>query len=98
MRCKHSQNAQMKDVSQTINKYYISINAKNNKGVIGKIGTICANHDISLASIVQRCVSEDNTADITVITELVKEENMQKAIKLIEQDGNKVNSLIRVQV
>ena len=98
MRCKHSQNAQMKDISQTINKYYISINAKNNKGVIGKIGTICANHDISLASIVQRCVSEDNTADITVITELVKEENMQKAIKLIEQDGNKVNSLIRVQV
>ena len=66
MRCKHSQNAQMKDISQTINKYYISINAKNNKGVIGKIGTICANHDISLASIVQRCVSEDNTADITV--------------------------------
>ena len=98
MRCKHSQHAQMKDISQTINKYYISINAKNNKGVIGKIGTICANHDISLASIVQRCVSEDNTADITVITELVKEENMQKAIKLIEQDGNKVNSLIRVQV
>ena len=88
----------MKDISQTINKYYISINAKNNKGVIGKIGTICANHDISLASIVQRCVSEDNTADITVITELVKEKKKKKAIKLIEQDGNKVNSLIRVQV
>ena len=98
MRCKHSQNAQMKDISQTINKYYISINAKNNKGVIGKIGTICADNDISLASIVQRCVSEDNTADITVITELVKEENMRNAIKLIEKDGNKVNSIIRVQV
>lgn len=98
MRCKHSKNAQMKAMSETINKYYISINAKNNKGVIGKIGTICAENDISLASIVQRCVSEDNTADITVITELVKEKNMQNAIKLIEQDGNKVNSLIRVQV
>ena len=98
MRWTHSQNANMKDIADTINKYYISINAKNNKGVIGKIGTICANHDISLASIVQRCVSEDNTADITVITELVKEKNMQDAIKLIEQDGNKVNSLIRVQV
>lgn len=98
MRCKHSKNAQMKAMAETINKYYISINAKNNKGVIGKIGTICAENDISLASIVQRCVSEDNTADITVITELVKEKNMQNAIKLIEQDGNKVNSLIRVQV
>lgn len=98
MRCKHSGNAKMKNIADTINKYYISINAKNNKGVIGKIGTICADHDISLASIVQRCVSDNNTADITVITELVKEKNMQDAIKLIEQGGNKVNSLIRVQV
>ena len=98
MRCKHNSAAHMLDISETINKYYISIHAKNNKGVIGKIGTICANNDISLASIVQRCVSEDNTADITVITELVKEKNMQNAIKLIEQDGNTVENLIRVQV
>ena len=98
MRCKHNDDAHMINISDTTNKYYISINAKNNKGVIGKIGTICANNDISLASIVQRCVSEDNTADITVITELVKEKNMQNAIKQIEQDGNIVKSLIRVQV
>ena len=98
MRCKHNDDAHMINISDTTNKYYISINPKNNKGVIGKIGTICANNDISLASIVQRCVSDDNTADITVITELVKEKNMQNAIKQIEQDGNIVKSLIRVQV
>ena len=92
MRCKHNDAAHMINISDTTNKYYISINAKNNKGVIGKIGTICANNDISLASIVQRCVSDDNTADITVITELVKEKNMQNAIKQIEQDGNIVIS------
>lgn len=98
MRCRHSEAAKMIDIADTTNKYYISINAKNNKGVIGKIGTICADNNISLASIVQRCVSEDNTADITVITELVKEKDMQNAIKQIELDGNKVQSLIRVQV
>lgn len=98
MRCRHSKAAKMIDIADTTNKYYISINAKNNKGVIGKIGTICADNNISLASIVQRCVSEDNTADITVITELVKEKDMQNAIKQIELDGNKVQSLIRVQV
>ncbi len=98
MRCKHNSAAKMLDISETTNKYYISIHAKNNKGVIGKIGTICADNDISLASIVQKCVSDDNTADITVITELVKEKNMQNAIKLIEQDGNTVENLIRVQV
>ena len=98
MRCRHSEAAKMIDIADTTNKYYISINAKNNKGVKGKIGTICADNNISLASIVQRCVSEDNTADITVITELVKEKDMQNAIKQIELDGNKVQSLIRVQV
>lgn len=78
MRCRHSEAAKMIDIADTTNKYYISINAKNNKGVIGKIGTICADNNISLASIVQRCVSEDNTADITVITELVKEKRYAK--------------------
>ena len=100
MRCNHSEAAVPVNILDTENKYYLSINAKNIKGVIGKIGKICEDNNISLASIVQRGVSEDNTADITVITELCKEKNMQKAIETFEQDEfiNKVNSLIRVQI
>jgi len=98
MRCRHEENANMNDISETANKYYISITARNNKGVIGKIGTICAENNISLASIVQKHISEDNTAGITVITEIANEKDMQNAIKLIEQDGNIINSIIRVQI
>ena len=98
MRCKHEENANMIDISETENKYYISITARNNKGVIGKIGTICAENNISLASIVQKHISQDNTAGITVITEIANEKDMQNAIKLIEQDGNIINSIIRVQI
>ena len=98
MRCKDEEDAKMIDISQTENKYYLSITARNNMGVIGKIGTICAENGISLASIVQKRISDDNTAEITVITEVASEASMQNAIRLIEQDGNKVNSLIRVQV
>ena len=98
MRCKDEEDAKMIDISQTENKYYLSITARNNMGVIGKIGTICAQNNISLASIVQKRISDDNTAEITVITEVASEASMQNAIKLIEQDGNKVNSLIRVQI
>ena len=98
MRCQHHKTAETIDIGDTKNKYYLSINAKNNKGVIGKIGIICADNNISLQSIVQRGVSDNNTADITVITELACEKDIQNAIKQIEQDGNKVNSLIRVQV
>jgi len=100
MRCQHHETAVPVAISDTVNKYYVSINAKNNKGVIGKIGTICSDNGISVASIVQRGVSDDNTADITVITERVLEKDMQKAISQIEEDEfiNKVNSLIRVQI
>ena len=100
MRCNHSEAAIPVNILDTENKYYLSINAKNSKGVIGKIGKVCEDNDISLASIVQRGVSEDNTADITVITELCKEKNMQKAIETFKNDEfiNKVNSLIRVQI
>lgn len=100
MRCQHNSDAKPIDISDTDNKYYLSINAKNNKGVIGKIGKICADNNISLASIVQRGVSEDNTADITVITELCREKDMQNTVRAFENDEyiNRVNSLIRVQI
>ena len=100
MRCRHVGCANSINIKDTVNKYYLSINAKNNKGVIGTIGKICAENDISLQSIVQRGVDEDNTANITVITELAMEKNMRRAVEAFEKDKfiNKVNSLIRVQV
>lgn len=94
MRCKHTETAEMLSIGETYNKYYISITAPNNTGVIGKIGTICANKNISLSSILQKGVSDNNTADITVITEICKEADIQAAIK--ELDDCKINSLIRV--
>ena len=98
MRCFHKETAEHIDISDTINKYYISLNAKNNKGVIGFIGNICAEFNISVESIVQKNVSENNTADITVITELCKEKNMQNAVNAFKQSEliNEVKSLIRV--
>lgn len=80
MRCNHHKTAEMIDISETENKYYLSLNAKNKLGVIGNIGKICEGNGISLASIMQHGVRENNTADIIVITELCKEKDMQKAI------------------
>lgn len=100
MRCHHCENAVMMDVSETENKYYISITAQNSKGVIGRIGKACEDNNISLASIVQKEVAGDNAAKITVITELAKEKDMQKVIEIFNNDSaiTKVNSLIRVQI
>ncbi len=100
MRCHHSENAQMIDISETENKYYLSITAQNSIGVIGRIGKACEENNISLASIVQKEVLSGNAAIITVITEICKEKNMQNVINILNNDKaiTKVNSLIRVQI
>lgn len=100
MRCNHHQNAEMIDISLTENKYYISLTVQNSMGVIGRIGKACEDNNISLASIVQKEVAEGNCADITVITELCRELDMQNVIEIFNNEPAilQVNSLIRVQI
>ena len=99
MRCSHNESAQMIEISETMNKYYISITSKNNIGVIGRIGNLCAENNISLASIVQKEVGECKSARITIITEVCREKDLQKVVEIFNYDNDitSVNSLIRVQ-
>ncbi len=94
MRCNHTSKASPVNIDNTYNKYYISITAPNAIGVIAKIGTICANKNISLSSILQKGVSDDNTADITVITESCQEKLIKEVVN--ELNDCTVNSIIRV--
>ena len=94
MRCHHHSTAKPVKIEDTYNKYYISITAPNAIGVIAKIGTICASKNISLSSILQKGVSSDNTADITVITELAQERLIREVVD--ELKDCTVNSIIRV--
>lgn len=100
MRCNHNENAVMMPVEETENKYYLSISAQNNLGVIGRIGKACEDNNISLASIVQKEIAGNKKAKITVITELCKEKDMQNVIAIFNSDSSimQVDSLIRVQV
>ena len=94
MRCHHHAIANPISIEETYNKYYLSINAPNAIGVIAKIGAICASKNISLSTILQKEISDDNTAEITVITEKCLEKSVQEFVK--ELSDCSVNSLIRV--
>ncbi len=94
MRCNHHTAAKPVKIEDTFNKYYISITAPNAIGIIAKIGTICASKNISLSSILQKGVSSDNTADITVITEKAQERLIREVVN--ELKDCTVNSIIRV--
>ncbi len=94
MRCHHHSTANPVDINNTYNKYYLSITAPNAIGVIAKIGAICASKNISLSSILQKGVNENNTAEITVITEECLEKSIKEVVS--ELTDCEVNSLIRV--
>lgn len=98
MRCKHGSVANVVNIKDTTNKYYLSVKVSNKAGVIGKLGLVFAENGISLASLLQKGVSEDNTATIVIITEFCKEKDVLKAIENLEKEGciSKLNSMIRV--
>lgn len=96
--CNHDQIAEQISISDTYNEYYISINATNNPGAIGVVGTICGKNNINISTIMQNGIKEDNTAEIVVITELSKEADIQNALnELVKSECiNKIDNLLRV--
>ena len=96
--CKHNEIAEQINIGDTYNEYYISINASNNPGAIGVIGTICGKNNINISTIMQKGTKDDNTAEIVVITEKSKEADVQNALKeLLKSDCIKnIDNLLRV--
>ena len=96
--CNHNEIADQINIGDTYNEYYIAINASNNPGVIGVIGTICGKNNINISTIMQKGTKDDNTAEIVVITERSKEADVQNALKeLLKSDCIKnIDNLLRV--
>ena len=88
--------AKQADILNTKNSYFLAINAQNARGTIGAIGTVCAENNINLQSILQKGIKEDNTALIVVITEASYEADIQNAVKKLNEQNIKVTNLIRV--
>ena len=70
------------DSDQITKKNYLRIICLDSPGVIGKIGDVFGNNDVSIESIVQLDAS-DNKAEIVVITHEVKNGNFEKSKKEI---------------
>ena len=96
--CNHNEIADQINIGDTYNEYYIAINASNNPGAIGVIGTICGKNNINISTIMQKGTKDDNTAEIVVITERSKEADVQNALKeLLKSDCIKnIDNLLRV--
>ena len=69
---------------EIMKKNYIRLIAEDTPGVIGEIGTIFGNKEISIESIVQFDVS-NSEAEIVVITHKIKQGQLEKALLNIKQ-------------
>lgn len=93
-----SQVKSIKSISDIITKYYISLQALDKPGVLKNITEILNQNGISVESITQKTNSENEAVPIIIVTHETKEDNIQKAIKTIDnlEYVEKESNIIRI--
>lgn len=66
-------------------RYYIRFNAENKPGVLARIASLLGEHQVNIKAVVQKGESRHNLVPIVMTTDEAKEENVHKALKLIDQ-------------
>ncbi|HEY9738623.1 MAG TPA: homoserine dehydrogenase [Trichocoleus sp.] len=77
--CSHQHYCKVSPMSDIVSRFYVRLLAKDEPGVIGKLGTCFGNHDVSLESVVQIGM-RDNCSEIVIVSHEVKEANFQAAL------------------
>lgn len=74
----------LKSIDAIVSKYYLRINVSDKAGVLSKITTIFATHNISIETILQR-PSRDGSANLLISTHTAVEKDIQDMIQSIEE-------------
>jgi len=74
----------LKAIDEIESKYYLRINVSDKAGVLSKITTIFANHNISIETILQR-PSRDLSANLLISTHTAIEKDIQNMISSIKE-------------
>ncbi|RZM74709.1 homoserine dehydrogenase [Leptolyngbya iicbica] len=95
--CTHQHYCQVSPMADIVSRFYVRLLAKDQAGVIGRIGTCFGNHEVSIESVVQIDVHGE-TAEVVVVTHEVKESNFQAALAELREFANiqQVPSVLRV--
>lgn len=98
VRFDYQQDAVITPIGETTNSYYIRIHVTDKPGVVGSLGMACGNHGVSLASVIQHDTLEGGIASIVLLTQKVKEDDLQAALKEMEnqETTRKIANVIRV--
>lgn len=80
--CSHQHYCSIAPIEELVTRFYVRFLAKDSPGVIGKLGTCFGDHQVSIESVVQIGM-RDQQAEIVVITHDVREGNFREALEEI---------------
>jgi homoserine dehydrogenase len=90
----------VKPVSELATRYYLRVEVADQPGVLAQIGRSFGDHQVSIASVIQKETDEAaQTAELVVMTHLACEEDMQRTMKEVAelQVVRRIGSLLRVE-
>ena len=77
--------AKVKDISETVNHYYIRFSAMDKPGVLSKISGILGENNISISSMIQKGRQVGGSVPIVMMTHEAKEKDVRKALDEIDR-------------
>lgn len=95
--CSHQHYCDVSPMADIVSRFYVRLLAKDQPGVIGRVGLCFGNHDVSIESVVQIDLRDD-MAEVVVVTHEVKESYFQAALNELRKFPNiqGVPSVLRV--
>src|SRR3990172_1276705 len=90
----------VKPMSGLLSRYYIRVEVADKPGVLAVIARSFGDHDVSIASVIQKETDDTaQTAELVIVTHAAREESVQESLAQIEglDDVKQVANLIRVE-
>lgn len=80
----YSTEKKVRSIGQHYGQFYLRLTTKDEPGVVGRVGTILGQHDVSIASCKQRDPHGDNRVDLVIITHDALESELRAALSEID--------------
>ena len=74
----------LRDIGQHRGQFYLRLSTTDEPGVVGQVGTILGNHNVSIASCKQRDPKGSSSVDLIIITHTALESELRDALAKID--------------
>ena len=86
-------------IGEIQSEYYLRLKVADKPGVLASIASVFGNHDVSIASVVQKSTGSNGKAEIVLITHKVTENSIRDALQIIGGMSivDAISNVIRVE-